>query len=56
MFPSTGGLLDMNALCRKPVNNVVRTAPLEFRIVSCRGDLNLDWQTQSFERILDFLL
>jgi len=43
ILSGSGGLLDMNALCRKSVNNVVRTAPLEFRIVSCRGDLNLQW-------------
>lgn len=29
-FPGFRGLLNMNALCGKPVNQVVRTEPLEF--------------------------
>ena len=31
----------MNALCRKPINKVFRTYPLEFRIVAFRGNLNM---------------
>src|SRR5215472_16999583 len=55
-FPRLSGLLDVDALCRQPIDQIVRTGDLELGIVGRRGDLYLDRQTQTFERVLDFRL
>ena len=49
-FPGFGGLLDVKTLSRKPVDQVVGTASLKFRIVGRGGDLDLQGQVCCLER------
>src|SRR5262245_57263986 len=44
-LPRLSGLLDVDALCRQPIDQIVRTGALELGIVGRRGDLYLDRQT-----------
>ena len=48
-FPGFNGLLDMDALCREPVDQVLVTAALEFRIVVLRGNPDLQRQLGGYE-------